>query len=155
MKHKNILFVCSGNQCRSPMAEALFENLASKDGEFRSAEIEIGSAGTMPYIDGTPATVEAIEVMREHGIDIGPHRARHIDQVLFDRADLILVMASKHKAYIHDRFGNDGGKVHLFTEFVGQEGDIEDPAGFGIAAYRECARDLQRLTSLLKYKLGC
>ena len=86
MKYKKVLFVCSGNLCRSPMAEAIFEAMIRDDGEAQSAGISAQSAGTWD-LGCRKATDEAIQIMREKGLDITPHRSRHIDEDLVGWAE--------------------------------------------------------------------
>ena len=150
MKYKKILFVCSGNQCRSPMAEAIFRDIISNEPELSSVDIAIKSAGTLQGIDGAPATNEAIAVMREHGIDISQHKAKHINTELVNWADIILVMKPEHKSYIAAVFGDNGNKIYLLTQFIGEAGYVADPIGLGLEAYRRCADQLIVLLTLLE-----
>jgi protein-tyrosine-phosphatase len=149
MKYKNAVFVCSANMSRSPMAEAIFTDMARQDPELKSAGICAKSAATFS-VDREKATGEAVQVMTEMGLHIDRHRAKHIDEKLIDWADVILVMEHQHKHYIADRFPEAKEKVYLLTEFVGEEGEIADPYCLGIEVYREC---VNRLISLLKLVL--
>ena len=144
MKYRKVLFVCSGNLCRSPMAEAIFEDMIRNDGGAQSAGIRAQSAGTWD-LGCHKATDEAIEVMREKGLDITSHRSRHIDEDLVNWADVILVMEDEHRVYTLARFPNARGKVHLLAELAGEEGEIADPMNCGIAGHRECADRLEFL----------
>jgi protein-tyrosine-phosphatase len=153
MKYQKVLFVCSGNQCRSPIAEAIFRDMLSKDVALRSVGIEIKSAGTLPNINGAAATNEATIAMQEQGIDLSPHKAKHVDIKLINWADIVLVMCQEHKSYITERFGNKVNKVYLLTEFVGTTGYVGDPIGSGLEAYRQCAIHLQSLLTLLKRQI--
>jgi protein-tyrosine-phosphatase len=151
--YKKILFVCSGNQCRSPMAEALLRDIICKEPGLSSVGIDIKSAGTIQGIDGAPATNEAVAVMREHGIDISRHKAKHINTELVTWADVILVMKPEHRTYIIAVFGDDRNKIHLLTQFVGEPGYVADPIGLGLEAYRRCADQLLVLLTLLKKRI--
>jgi len=146
MKYEKVLFVCSGNLCRSPMAEAIFGEMVRNDGEAQSAGICAQSAGTWD-LGCHKATEEAIQVMLEKGLDINAHRSRYIDGDLVDWADLILVMEDGHRTYTLERFPNARGKVHLLSEFAGKEGEIADPMNCGIVGHRECADRLKPLIS--------
>ena len=88
--------------------------------------------------------------MREHGIDISQHKAKHINTELVNLADIILVMKPEHRTYIIAIFGDDGNKIHLLTHFVGEPGYVADPIGLGLEAYRRCADQLIVLLTLLE-----
>src|SRR6185369_6940217 len=86
-----LLFVCSGNTCRSPLAEALAERELGNLGW----RVEVRSAG-VSALSGTPASSGSIDVGRRHGLDLTAHRSREVDGALIDWADLILVMSPSH-----------------------------------------------------------
>ena len=146
MKYKRILFVCSANTCRSPMAQAIFEDMVEKDPELQSSAIYAKSAGT--FNSGRHrASDEVIQVMHEKGLEIRQHSSRQIDGELIDWADVILAMQLNHREYILSHFPRAEEKAHLHTEFVGQDGEVPDPSGCAIEMYRECA---DRLMALLE-----
>src|SRR4029079_12014651 len=89
-----ILVVCSGNICRSPIAEGLLRRALER--RLDRAAPPVGSAGTIA-VDGAPAMPESIEAARERGADIGAHAARHLTRALVDDADLIVGMAAEHR----------------------------------------------------------
>jgi protein-tyrosine phosphatase len=129
-RFNNILFVCLGNICRSPMAEGYFRE------QLKSAQsIQIGSAGLRALV-GQPAVSEAQEIMHQIGIDISAHRARQLTNELVVAADLILVMEKPHQQEIEFIFPHSRGRVHL----LGKWGDFEifDPYQGSIEAFSEC-----------------
>lgn len=138
----SILFVCSANQCRSPMAEALLKAQVAARGE--GDRWRIASAGVRA-LEGWPATAEAQGVMAERGLDISGHRARPASAELLEDFDVILVMEAEHQEALIGRAPHLQGRIHLFRSLVGEGGDFEDPVGRGIAAYRQAADELERI----------
>ncbi|MCS7265815.1 MAG: low molecular weight protein arginine phosphatase [Armatimonadetes bacterium] len=143
-----VLFVCTGNLCRSPMAEYLTRNLA----EQKDVNVEVKSAGIWT-VQGEPATEETIAVLEELGIDAKGHRSQSLDWDLIDWADIILTMEKWQKHRILAKAQDAEGKVFTLTEFVGEEGEIPDPYGTAREAYRKVRDQIQRLIEKLLDKI--
>ena len=141
-----VLMVCSGNSCRSPMAEALFKKELTDGGK---AEIAVSSAAVGSLGEGGPSR-EAVEVMREVGLDISGHEARPLTVGELDRADLVFVMQEKHRRSIVDLLPDAEERVRLIAE-----GGISDPAGKGLDEYRRVRRALARGIRELVRTLPC
>ena len=133
-----ILFVCTGNTCRSPMAAAILKNMAKPEDN-----LNIISGGLAAPV-GEKASGNAVAVMDEMGIDIRNHTAKNINADVISQADLILTMSKAHKAAIESAAK---GKVYTLSEFAGEEGGVPDPYGGSIEEYRQC-RDM--IESLVK-----
>ena len=97
---KKVLFVCTGNSCRSPMAEGYFNYLIKN----KKLNMEARSAGTATFCGFSP-TAEAIQVMHDNGIDISNHKARKLTLEMIDKTDIVAVMARGHKSQINSEFG--------------------------------------------------
>jgi len=134
-----VLFVCTGNSCRSPMAAALFQKMANNQG----LDVEVKSCGTAT-LSGLSASKPAIEVLRREGIDISDHKAVSVNSQLVNWADVILVMEEKHKDEIIEKFPQARGKVYLLAEFANREKkDIIDPIGKPPEVYEGLVLDLK------------
>lgn len=144
MKAHFALFVCTGNICRSPMAEALFRKHAQAAGEQDRWRIE--SAGTWG-MDGQPAAPFAQSVMSQRGISLQGHVARTVTAEMLREADVILVMTRSHRDALNAEFPESRSKIHLISRMNGFEYDVADPYGKPLAAYEACAETLEQLIS--------
>lgn len=135
----NLLFVCSGNTCRSPLAEALARQMAARRGV---EDVEVSSAGTNAW-DNAPATDEALLVGMERGLDLTGHRARKLTPAIVSEADLIFVMTPGHLEPVKQMGGR--GKAHVIDEYASGAADqgISDPYGGDLETYRHTADTLE------------
>lgn len=132
-----VLLLCTGNVCRSPMAEGILRHLVRREGH--SGEFVVESAGTHAA-PGAPVSASSVEVSGEHGIDIRGHVARPLGRRMVDRTDLILAMEPEHAEFLRMAYPEAGGKCFVLTSYCQPEGDplgVPDPIGLGIEAYRE------------------
>jgi len=134
------------------MAAAILQDMVMKEPELQSIGFTAKSVGIYD-LGERQATDEAVRVMHEKGLDISQHRSTHIDGVLIDWADIILVMEHEHKHYVVERFPHAREKVHLLTELADEEGEVADPFGCGIKEYRHCAEQLMSLLTITLEKM--
>ncbi len=139
---KTVIFVCTGNVCRSPMAAGLFFEKLVRQG--MAEHVRVRSAGIWA-LEGRPASAYSLQVMSEHDLDISAHRGRNLTQADVDEAHLMLVMTKRHAAIISRDFQRTEGKVHLLSAMAGPDYDILDPYGGSLADYRSTSRELQDL----------
>ena len=134
----NILIVCIGNICRSPMAEALLRRALSK--QPGSQPFQIRSAGIGALV-GHPADDHALTLMAERGLDISEHRASQLNRDMIHWADLILVMETSHKHHIESQYPTARGKTYRLSEW--DQLDIEDPYRLSEDAFRKCLSNIE------------
>ena len=138
----SILFICTANQCRSPMAQAMF---AAKVAALNQGENwNIGSAGTAAA-EGIMATPFARRVMAERGLNLESHRSRVVTASLLESADLILTMTRNHREALCAEFPQVEHKIHLLSELIDQTFDIDDPVGGSEEDYRVCADEMEQI----------
>ena len=139
-----VLLVCTGNTCRSPMAETILRDLLVKrfPEHFRGPlpPATIGSAGLSAF-PGGPASSEAIAVMKKRGLNLQNHQSHSITERSLRQADLILTMTNSHRSAILERMPALSDKVHLIS---GGKGDLSDPFGGPESLYEACADQIEQ-----------
>ncbi|EJR00479.1 low molecular weight protein arginine phosphatase [Bacillus thuringiensis] len=145
---KRVLFVCTGNTCRSPMAEALLRHHGGD-------RFEVQSAGVFAY-PGSDASVYAKEALAEKGISIN-HAAQQVNETLLDWADIVVTMTENHKYIVLGHYPSVEKKLNTLyglTEGIGK--DISDPFGGSLSIYKETLDEMEKLvqTLLKKHSVG-
>ena len=137
---KSVIFVCTANMCRSPMAEALFRSLVHDRGE--SDEWRIESAGVRASA-GQPATENTQVVAAERGMDLRGHRSQLASGAALEPFALVLVMEESQRRRLKEAAPELAGRVHLLSEMAGQHEDIWDPVGGELENYRAMADEIE------------
>ncbi len=154
-----ILFVCTGNTCRSCLAETIFKNMVKQEG--LSAEVKSAGIGAIPGLD---AASLAVEVAKEAGINLGEHKTRSFNRELAEWADLILTLDETHKNFILTTMPEMTKKIFTLKEYEGNKKpsfyfvdlSIADPIGGSKEDYEECFREikeeLEKLLAAIKLR---
>ncbi len=138
MAKRLIVFVCTGNICRSPMAEYLFRTHIMSRPEFK-----VCSAGVMTGY-GTPASRYAVKAMNELGVDISAHRSQPVTRDLVEDAELLVVMTRGHREALLERYPQAADKIELLKTFDPNrtDEDVMDPIGLSLDVYRHVRDDI-------------
>lgn len=137
-----VLFVCTGNICRSPAAQTLLERRLNREG---LTDWAVESAGTWT-VAGRPASRYIVELMAERGLDVSHHRSRVVKRHLIEQADLVLVMARGHAEALRLEFPDQAGKIYLLSEMRNHHRyDVEDPYGRSFEEYEKRVNEIERL----------
>ena len=137
-----VLVVCTGNICRSPMAEALLLARTARDDA--QEDWRVSSAGVWTD-DGYTASEHAIAEMAQRGLDLRGHRSRHVTHEMMVEADLVLAMTHRHAEALRAAFPDCAHKVYLFSEMAGPAYSIRDPYGGTRQEYAYTAQELEQL----------
>jgi len=148
---KNVLFVCTGNICRSPTAEYLLRYELDKQ---KIHNIEVASAGLMAS-NQQAAVKEMVQVGKEFGINLDVHRSQALTKRIVEEASLIFVMERVHQESIADTFPNHQAKVFLLSLFDSDSNgiDINDPLGMTIYNFRYCFNRIYQIVLQLPHIL--
>lgn len=152
----NILFVCTGNTCRSSMAEGILKFLLKEN---NIENINVSSAGLSAF-EGQRANEKAIDVLINKGIDIKTHRSRQLTEEIIKTSDLILTMTGSHKKLITNTLPEYSHKIYTLKEYalkVNSEStentniDIDDPYGMDMKTYEETSNEItEQLIKIIK-----
>ena len=147
-----VLLVCTGNTCRSPMAEGILKSLMEEQG---AQLVSVKSAGTSA-IQGIPASFIGVSVMRKHRFNIMSHRSQPVTRKLMDKSDLILVMADNHYQILMEKYPQHKHKIYHLKNYGREEPvgepDVFDPIGGDIELYEEVFEDIyQEMTRIATF----
>jgi protein-tyrosine-phosphatase len=149
---KKVLFVCTANVCRSPMAQAILNTLAEDEGLHFDAE----SAGTAA-LEGEPMAPNAIAVLEEAGIYPGAHRARQVSAAMIEEVELVLAMGPQHAADLYRLPNESPTEILTLREYatgVPDREGIPDPYGLTITAHRSTLRQLYEYVERVVVRLA-
>lgn len=142
LKGKRIVFVCTGNSCRSPMAESIFkqvlaERLGVSIAELPDRGYRISSAGVQAFSGGR-ASQHAVELMEARGLHLENHRTRPLTRTMAQEADLIIALSHNHRWQIVQWDPEFASKVEVINE-----AGVTDPIGGSLEVYRQCAAEIE------------
>lgn len=145
-RYKKIIFVCTGNTCRSPMAEAIYKSLD------KVSNRDVISRGLV-VLFSEPINPKAEIVLNKHELELHNHMAKGLKAADIDENTLILTMTANQKKKVLDSFP-DVKEIYTIKEFAGELGDVVDPYGGSLLEYEECYVELARLVKKSIYKLN-
>ena len=149
-----VMFICTGNICRSAMAEGMMKKLVNKN---NIKDIELCSCGIYAET-GDYSTYNAIEAAKIYDADISTHRATNIRDSEIEKMDVVLCATNSHKQNVLFLYPNLSGKVFTMKEYAGldnngQNMDINDPWGYDLNVYYNCAREIQECLEKIVEKI--
>ena len=139
---KTILCICSGNYCRSPMAEGLLRREIARNGH--AGQVVVRSAGTTNYYEGQPPAPLVVQAVKERGGNLNGYHPHQLTPQDIAQADLILAIAQEHVDYIAEHFPKAMPRTLLLSQAIGQHADVPDPGIQEIGALDRCADLIER-----------
>jgi protein-tyrosine phosphatase len=144
-KYQKLIFVCTGNTCRSPIAEAIYKNLE------KVSDMKVLSRGLV-VLFSEPINPKAEIVLKKHDLELNNHVSKGLKDSDMEDNTIILTMTASQKKKVLELYPN--AEVFTIKEFAGEIGDVVDPYGGSLMEYEECYIELGRLVKKTLYKLN-